>query len=134
MGAIKKMTARISKSLHTKTRTPRGLWCALWSVIAFWTGGSLPIWSNWAENGNSGSLWASVANLPRMDLTRLWDLYSGDVGRLVVLLVIAGGPFLYLRLTHQPKPADAADDYADGPSGAVADGRAESRPAPDVKW
>lgn len=127
------MMTRISKSLHTKIRTPRGLWCALWFVIAFWTGGSLPIWSDWGENGNFGSLWASAANLPRMDLPRFWDLYSGDVGRLVVLLVISCGPFVYVLLTCQPKPADVVDEYADVPGGAVTDGRAESRPAPDAK-
>jgi hypothetical protein len=121
------MTGRIPKALRAQVHVPRGLWASLWFVFAFWTGGSLPIWNDWSVDGHQmGSLWMSVANMPRMDLPRFWHLYSGDVGRFVLLLVISGGPLVHTIFARRPKRPDAAGDYADGPRGAVADGRAEA--------
>src|SRR5262245_33863689 len=125
------------EKLQRAVRVPRELWPALWFAVAFWTGGSLPMWDDWYREGpdvsfNLGTLWSLIGHLPETGLKNFWHRHAGNVGKLTVVMAVAGGPAVHVLLRRPRKRPEAAGDYVEGKHGAVPDGRVDTE-AIDVR-
>jgi succinate dehydrogenase hydrophobic anchor subunit len=122
------VTPEVLMTLRREVRVPKTVWATLWFVVAFWVGGSMPVWYVWFRDGQNvtfdfGTLWAVISHLPDIGLRNFWHRHDRSVGLLLVLLAASGSPLVFCLVTRWPKRSEDAPDYAEGPGGAVADGR-----------